>query len=147
MLSEIINWNAVEVNLEAKDKAEVIGKLSELLLKDGSITSKEAFETDVYLREKEGRTGIGNGIAIPHGKSGAVIKTCIAVAVLKNGIPWETIDGKDVKVVILFAVNANEAGSAHVKLMAQVARLIAREEFCQALAQSTSKEDLVKLFS
>jgi fructose PTS system EIIA component len=147
MISEIINLNAVDMNLTAKDKREAIHKICNMLFQDGSITSKEDFQADVFLRESQGQTGIGQGIAIPHGKSEAVSKTCISIVKLTKGIKWETIDGQDVRLIILFAVKLEDKNTYFVKLMSQVARLIARDEFCEALMTCNSKEELMKLFS
>ncbi len=146
LIHEIINQNAVIYNLPAKDKSEVFDLISQKLFEDGSITSKEAFIEDVYLREKEGKTGIGEGVAIPHGKSEAVTKTCIAIAKLKEPIPWETIDGKPVRIVIMFAVDNKDKNNYFVKLMSQVARMLAHEDFCEGLVNAGSKEELLALF-
>ena len=78
-LLEVINENAVAVNVKAQNKEEVFECVCDLLLKDGSITSKEEFKQDLYIRESQGKTGIGDGIAIPHGKSLAVKRNCISV--------------------------------------------------------------------
>ena len=145
-VSEVINTNAVALNLEAANKTEVLDRLAELLWKDGSIGSKEAFVADVLLRESEGKTGIGGGVAIPHGKSDAVKKTCIAIAKLKEPIEWETIDGKPVRMVLLFAVDGKDKNNYFVKLMSRVARLLAREDFCRKLLSVEDKEELLKLF-
>lgn len=145
-VSEVIDANAVVLDLEAADKAEVLNKLAELLFRDGSIGSKSAFVSDVLLRESEGKTGIGGGVAIPHGKSDTVKRTCIAVAKLKNPVKWETVDGQPVRMVFLFAVSGSDKNSYFVRLMSQVARLIAREDFCGKLFSVKSKDELFRLF-
>ena len=71
-ITEIINKNAIEIGYKAKSKIDVLERLTELLLLDGSISSKEVFLEDIFKRESEGVTGIGDEIAIPHGKSSAV---------------------------------------------------------------------------
>ena len=145
-VSEVINPNAVVLNLEASDKTQVLDRLADLLREDGSIDSKEAFVTDVLLRESEGKTGIGGGVAIPHGKSDAVKRTCIAIAKLKEPIEWETIDGSPVQMIILFAVDGKDKNNYFVKLMSQVARLLAREDFCRKLLSVEDIDNLIKLF-
>lgn len=145
-VSEVINTNAVILNLEAADKAAVLDRLAELLCEDGSIGSKDAFVADVLLRESEGKTGIGGGVAIPHGKSDTVKRTCIAIAKLKEPIEWETIDGKPVRMIILFAVDGKDKNNYFVKLMSRVARLLAREDFCRKLLSVEDKDELLKLF-
>lgn len=145
-VGEVINPNAVVTDLDAANKQEVFEKLSQLLYQDGSITSKENFIADVVSREREGKTGIGCGVAIPHGKSDAVKHTCIAVAKLKVPIEWESVDGEPVQIIVLFAVNGRDKNSYFVKLMSQVARMLAKESFCSQLLASTSKKELLSLF-
>ena len=104
------------------------------------------FLDDVYLRESEGITGIGNGIAIPHGKSKSVKKTTVAIAVLKNEIDWETLDEKGVKVVILFAVQDTDATTTHILLLQQVAILLANDDFLDSLKEVSSIDQLYEIF-
>ncbi len=144
-IGEVINWNAVDFDLEAADKAEALEKVCEMLYRDGSITSAEEFIRDVYLRESEGHTGIGGGIAIPHGKSEVVARTCISIARLKKPIAWETVDGEPVRVIILFAVGVRDKNSYFVKLMSQVARMLARPGVCEQLTMCTSQQKLSEI--
>lgn len=104
-LLEVINENAVAVNVKAQNKEEVFECVCDLLLKDGSITSKEEFKQDLYIRESQGKTGIGDGIAIPHGKSLAVKRNCISVLKLEQPIQWETLDGLPAQVFILSLIH------------------------------------------
>ncbi|XXL51718.1 PTS sugar transporter subunit IIA [Mammaliicoccus lentus] len=97
------------------------------------------------MREKEGVTGIGDGIAIPHGKSISVDETTVAIAVLKDEIEWETLDDQDVKVVILFAVKDTDATTTHIVLLQKVATLLARETFIKQLKNIENKEELYDL--
>ena len=146
LISEVINTNAVVLDLEAVNKTEVLNCLTELLFDDDSIDSKDKFLVDVLLRESEGKTGIGCGVAIPHGKSASVKKTCVAIAKLKEPIEWETIDGEPVQVVILFAVDDKDKTNYFIKLMSEVARLLAREDFCRNLLSAKDKNELLRLF-
>lgn len=146
-VSDVINPNAVVFNLEASEKTQVLRNLAELLYRDGSINNRDAFLKDLLQREQEGKTGIGGGIAIPHAKSDAVNRTCIAIAKLKTPILWETIDGLPVQIVILFAVNRKDQNSYFVKLMSQVARLLVQEDFCRALFSAADKDDLLEIWN
>ena len=101
---------------------------------------------DVYLREEEGITGIGSNIAIPHGKSDAVIKTTVAIATLEDEIYWETLDGKGVKVIILFAVQDTDATTTHILLLQKVAILLADDDFLESLKSVSSVDELYQLF-
>ena len=145
-LSKIISKDLLIVDSVSKSKQEVLLELAKLLKKKEYITNAVNFLDDVYLRESEGITGIGNGIAIPHGKSKAVKKTTVAIAVLKNEINWETLDEKGVKVVILFAVQDTDATTTHILLLQQVAILLANDNFLDSLKEVSSVDQLYEIF-
>lgn len=145
-LSKIISKDLLIVDSVSKSKQEVLLELAKLLEKKEYITNAVNFLDDVYLRESEGITGIGNGIAIPHGKSKAVKKTTVAIAVLKNEINWETLDEKGVKVVILFAVQDADATTTHILLLQQVAILLANDNFLDSLKEVSSVDQLYEIF-
>lgn len=146
-LLEVINENAVAVNVKAGNKDEVFDYVCDLLVRDGSITSKEAFKRDLYVRESQGKTGIGDGIAIPHGKSLAVKRNCISVLKLERPIQWETLDGQPVQVFIIFAINEKDKDDYFLRLMASVARKLAQEGTCTRLMESSTKEDILETFN
>ena len=144
--SKIISKDLLIVDSVSESKQEVLLELANLLEKKEYITNAVNFLDDVYLRESEGITGIGNGIAIPHGKSKAVKKTTVAIAVLKNEINWETLDEKGVKVVILFAVQDTDATTTHILLLQQVAILLANDSFLDSLKEVSSIDQLYQIF-
>lgn len=96
-LGKVIHEELLKVGSKAATKEEIIKELAGMLEAKGFVRSAEDFIRDVYLREEEGETGIGEGVAIPHGKSAAVIETTVAIAVLDQEIEWETLDGEGVK--------------------------------------------------
>lgn len=145
-LSKVIKKSLMIVQSNAQTKDDILKELSMLLEKEGVVNDWKEFLDDVYLREKEGITGIGNNIAIPHGKSKAVIKTTVAVATLENEINWETLDGKGVKVIILFAVQDTDATTTHILLLQKVAILLANDEFLESLKSVSTVDELYKLF-
>ena len=145
-LSKIISKDLLIVDSVSQSKQEVLLELAKLLEKKEYITNAVNFLDDVYLRESEGITGIGNGIAIPHGKSKAVKKTTVAIAVLKIEINWETLDEKGVKVVILFAVQDTDATTTHILLLQQVAILLANDNFLDSLKEVSSVDQLYEIF-
>lgn len=147
LVADVLNRNAIVLDLAAADKAAVLDALAERLVADGSVTSKADFIADVYAREAEGKTGIGGGVAIPHGKSAAVAKTCVAVARLKAPIAWETLDGQPVNIIILFAVSLDDKGMSFVKLMSLVARKLAHDETTTNLLEAKTVDDVVAVFA
>lgn len=145
-LSKIISKDLLIVDSVSQSKQDVLLELANLLERKEYITNAVNFLDDVYLRESEGITGIGNGIAIPHGKSKSVKKTTVAIAVLKNEIDWETLDEKGVKVVILFAVQDTDATTTHILLLQQVAILLANDDFLDSLKEVSSIDQLYEIF-
>lgn len=90
-----------------------------------------------------GQTGIGNYIAIPHGNSDAVQKIGVAIGITQQEIPWETLDGKGVKGIILFAVGKeNDGAQTHLKLLSLFARKLGNDEVIEKMLQSKNAEDV-----
>lgn len=147
LLDKVIHKELMVVMSSSKDKDEVIHELGNLLYQEGYTDDAQAFIDDVYLREKEGVTGIGQGIAIPHGKSEAVRTTTVAIAVLGNPIKWETLDGEPVKVVIMFAVRDSDSNTTHILLLQQVATLLAHDDFVKDLKKVKSVDALYELLA
>ncbi len=144
-IAKIINPSLIKLDLAGTTKEEVIDELSELLEQDHDVTDRPAFVKDVLKRETEGETGIGQGVAIPHGKSKAVKNTTIAIGLSDHPIPWETLDEKPVTAIILFAVRDQDASTLHLKLLQQVAILLSDNNFINKLHHSKTKENVIQL--
>ena len=143
----IIDPKIVDTRLNVNNKSEVVTKLAQDLFTNGYIDDVSAFVDDVYLRELEGQTGIGGYIAIPHSKSKHVKKIGVAIGINKKEIPWETLDGKGVKVVILFAVGDDkESARDHLKLLSLFAKKLGREEVVSRLLDAKDASDVIAAF-
>ena len=145
-LDQIIKKNIINLHLKAKNKKQAIEELTNLLVQEGVIASGEGFIEDVYEREAQGKTGIGNYIAIPHGKSDSVIQTSIAIGRTEQDIEWETLDDQPVRCILLFAVRKADQDSIHIKLLAKVAGALAEDEVCEALLHGENPEEIVNIF-
>lgn len=146
-IANVITEKLIRLEMKAKTKKEAILELSELLKENGIIKDVDDFSSDVFQREKEGITGIGNGVAIPHGKSASVIQTSLVVGKVENPIPWESLDEQPVKVIILFAVKDTDANTVHIKLLQKVAMLLAEDTIIEKMNQATSKTELMELLA
>ena len=147
-VKEIIDVNTVKANMNVKTKEEALKFMAANLQEQGYIKSVDGFLEDVYAREKEGKTGIGNYIAIPHGKSAHVDNIGVAIGINDVEIPWESLDDKGVKGIILFAVgNDTDDAKEHLKLLSLFARKLGNDEVVAELLEATSPEDVVKAFS
>ncbi|TCS78149.1 PTS sugar transporter subunit IIA [Pectinatus cerevisiiphilus] len=146
-IKNIFNENLIDLNMNAINKKEAIEVLTEHLYHEGYIINKDIFIKDVYFRENEGQTGLGNHVAIPHGKSDAVKITSIAFGRTQNDLVWESPDNKPVHVVILFAVRNVDKTTVHLKLLSQVAMALADDDTLDKLLVTNSKVEIIELLS
>ena len=144
-IEEVFTKELVLLDLDVNNKEEAIKALSEKLYLENKITDVGAFIKDVYLRESEGQTGLGNHIAIPHGKSDAVKETSIIFGRTNNSLEWETPDNKPVHAIILFAVRNVDKTTVHLKLLSQVAMALADDETLEKLLKTQDKNEIIKL--
>jgi len=146
-LAKVIKKETIKLEMEATTKDEALKELVELLYENNKISDKEAFLEDVLYRESLGTTGIGNYIAIPHGKSKFVNKTSLALGRTKQDIEWETLDGLPVRFIILFAVTDEDKTSVHVRLLAKVASTLGDDDACAKLLVAKTNEEILNIFS
>ncbi|MEG9892283.1 PTS sugar transporter subunit IIA [Klebsiella pneumoniae] len=146
-ISTVLNVKNIKLNMTARTKEEVIEELTDLLIQDGAVTNKEDFIRDVWLREELGSTGFENLIAIPHGKSSGVSRTALAIGRTQHAIPWETMDGSDVRCVILFAVCLVDQNATHIRLLAQVSGSLANEDIIAKLLVESDPHKIIALFN
>ncbi|EMS0755614.1 TPA: PTS sugar transporter subunit IIA [Klebsiella pneumoniae] len=146
-ISTVLNVKNIKLNMTARTKEEVIEELTDLLIQDGAVTNKEDFIRDVWLREELGSTGFENHIAIPHGKSSGVSRTALAIGRTQHAIPWETMDGSDVRCVILFAVCLVDQNATHIRLLAQVSGSLADEDIIAKLPVESDPHKIIALFN
>ncbi|MEG2489312.1 PTS sugar transporter subunit IIA [Anaerorhabdus sp.] len=147
-IKDVLDDRIILNNLHAENKDDALTQMSIKLMEAGYIEDVESFKKDIYLRESEGITGIGNYVAIPHGKSDSVTHVGISIAKLDQEIEWETLDGKGVKIIFLFAVsNNNEYAMNHMRLLAQIAGKLGIDENIEALLKASNKEDIKRVFS
>ncbi|HCW99470.1 MULTISPECIES: PTS sugar transporter subunit IIA [Pantoea] len=146
-ISRILTPRRVNLALTATSKEEAINELTDLLVSDGTISDRAAFIRDVWLREAEGSTGFENHIAIPHGKSSAVKQTTLAIGRTQQDIPWETLDGSQVRCIILFAVRLEDQNTTHIRLLSQVASALADDEVIAQLLAENDPGNIIRLFS
>lgn len=143
----MLNVKNIKLNMTARTKEEVIEELTDLLIQDGAVTNKEDFIRDVWLREELGSTGFENHIAIPHGKSSGVSRTALAIGRTQHAIPWETMDGSDVRCVILFAVCLVDQNATYIRLLAQVSGSLADEDIIAKLLVESDPHKIIALFN
>lgn len=144
-MKEFLSEHLIDLNLNAKTKEEAIKKLCQRLYDNGYIKNVKDFVADVYEREKEGETGIGQSIAIPHGKSDNVIKTSLAIGKTEE-INWEGEKRQPVEIIILFAVRLVDNTSVHLKLLSQVASKLGNDEILEKLKRAKQPSEVIDIF-
>lgn len=144
---DVLDRRTIQTGVEAENKDEVIRKMAEMLDNAGYLSDREGFIKDVYVRESEGETGVGEHIAIPHGKSESVTKPGVAIAVLNHEVEWESIDDTGARVVILFAVGADiENARVHLERLAAFSQMLGKESVLQRLLEAKSTDDVINAF-
>ncbi len=146
-VGEVLRCDRIELSLSAKTKEEALDRLCDMLFESGAVNDKEAFLADVLKRESISTTGIGSGIAIPHGKSDSVIQTTAAIGRLESPVEWASVDDKPVEFIVLLAVSEEDKTGGHIKLLSEMARKLAKEENCKRLLSAKSKEEIIDIFS
>ncbi|MCQ2009491.1 PTS sugar transporter subunit IIA [Sporolactobacillus sp. STSJ-5] len=146
-IKKVINEDLIDLNLEAATKLEAIEQLIHLLYLNHCINDEKDFLEDVLNREKEGITGLGEGVAIPHGKSESVIRTSLAIGRTQKPIEWESLDGKPISTIILFAVKNTDSNVLHIKLLQRVAILLADDDVIAKFQTVRTKQELIDLLS
>ncbi|MFC1676994.1 PTS sugar transporter subunit IIA [Planctomycetota bacterium] len=146
ILTKILQASSVKVPLENKDKEAAITELVDLLNDDGLLLDREVALDAVLVREKTRSTGIGSGIAIPHGKCKAVKELVMALGIAHDPIPFDSVDGKDVTIILLLVSPIDQTGP-HIQALAKISRLMLDNEFKKQLEQATSVEQAYELLS
>lgn len=146
MISELLQENFIELDLDVGSKNEAIAKLSNLLATSGKVTDHTVFVKAVMDREKLGSTAIGAGIAIPHARANTVNEVSIAFARSGSGIDFNSVDGDPVHLIFLLAAPI-ESGSLYLKLLARISRLLRYQDLIEDLKKARTKEEIVKIIS
>lgn len=143
-INEVLNEKLVDIDMYAENKNDAIIKMVDMLDKNGILRSKQDFLNDVFEREKTSSTGVGMGIAIPHGKSKSVIRTVVSIAKLHAPVDWNSLDGTPVIIVFLFAVPEGD-DILHLKLLSRFASMLIDDDFREKLIIAKTKSDILNV--
>jgi len=146
ILTQILQPTCVKVPLEGKDKQSVITELVDLLDTNGLLLDKNVVLDAVLAREQTRSTGIGSGIAIPHGKCKAVKELVMAIGVADKPIDFGSVDDKPVTTIFLLVSPADQTGP-HIQALARISRLMLDEQFRQKLEKVTSADEVYELLN
>ena len=141
-LSELLSPDCIKVGLEAEDKEEAIAELVEQLVRARRIPDRSAAVRCIFERERRQSTGIGHGVAIPHGKDVTVPQLALAVGISQTGIEFDSLDGEPV--FLVFLVLAQEANPGpHIQALAEIARLLQDGNIYARLRKATQTGEVL----
>lgn len=143
-LTTLSHPRAVCLNARFTDRDDAIRQLAQRLVELGKITDADAYLAEVFERESLGPTALGEGLAVPHGKTAAVKEAAFAVATLREPLAWEGVDGPEpVELIFLLAIPPAEAGSTHIQILTDLTTRLADDEVRQRVMAADSPEALL----
>ena len=141
---DLLDDRSILLDGRVVDKKAALDQMVELMDASGKLRDKETYRQGVYAREQEGSTGIGEGIAIPHCKSDAVIKPGLAAMVVKDGVEFESLDGQPAHLFFLIAA-PNTEDNVHLDVLSRLSVLLMDEDFTNKLRQATSVSEFKQI--
>jgi fructose-specific phosphotransferase system IIA component len=144
-IGDILTEDMVLTNLDGSTKNEIIDAMIDLIGKSPKVMDKEKVRKSIFEREEIMSTGVGNGFAIPHGKTDAVSDIVAAFAVTAEPIDYQSLDEKPVRLVFLLVGKDNMVGP-HIKLLSRISRLMNKEEFRNRLIEMKTPREILETF-
>lgn len=143
-ITELLDINSIDLNPQISNKEEAIDHLVNLLDQSGKLNDKEIYKESVLNREAQSTTGIGDGVAIPHGQSEGVETAGLSAMVVKEGLDFKSLDGQPTYLFFMIGAPKDSEG-AHLQALAQLSTLLMEEDFRNALINASSKEEFLQL--
>ena len=143
-ITDLLDKRSISLTGTPKTKSEALDQIIDLMVKSGKINDREAYRAQVYAREEESTTGIGEGIAIPHGKCDAVDKPGLAAMVIKDGVEFDALDGMPVTLMFLIAA-PNTKDNVHLDVLSKLSVLMMDENFANNLRNARSVDEFLAI--
>ncbi len=144
-VSDILNKQRIITEFKGTSKEDIINEMIDSLRDDKSVINLEKVRQVVLEREKIMSTGIGNGFAIPHGKTDGVKEIVAVFGKLKEPIEFNSVDGKPVNLIFLM-VGREDAVGEHIKMLSRISRIMNKEEVHNKLLQAETAEEILEIF-
>ncbi|MCB0833498.1 MAG: PTS sugar transporter subunit IIA [Bacteroidetes bacterium] len=141
-LCEVLTGNLIRIPLQSFEKKEIITELVDILSSNGKLDDRDKVLQAVLERETMMSTGIGNGVAIPHGKSQGVPELAVALGITSQDVNFDSLDGRPVRIVFML-VGPEKASSLHIKMLSRISRLLNQPAFRKRLTESTSGQEII----
>ena len=143
-ITDLLDQRSVSLSGAPSSKQEALDQMVDLSIKSGKINDREAYRQEVYRREEESTTGIGEGIAIPHGKGAFVDRPGLAAMVVKDGVDFDSLDGEPVNLIFLIAA-PNTEDNVHLDVLSKLSMLLMDENFSANLKNASTVEEFLKI--
>ena len=143
-ITDLLSIDSIEIGSSYKDKDELLKNAVKLMCRSGIINNEKEYLNSVLKREKESTTGVGNGIAIPHGRCKAVDKAGLAAIVLNKPVEYEALDNKPVELLFLIAA-PEDKGNVHLEILSKLAMMLMDQEFTFKLKNSRTAEEFIRV--
>ncbi len=143
-ITDLLDQRSVSLSGAPSSKQEALDQMVDLMIKSGKINDREAYRQEVYRREEESTTGIGEGIAIPHGKGAFVDRPGLAAMVVKDGVDFDSLDGEPVNLIFLIAA-PNTEDNVHLDVLSKLSMLLMDENFSANLKNASTVEEFLKI--
>ena len=141
-ITDLLQENSIKLNAVSNNKEEALNQIINLISQTGNIANKEEYKKVVLNREKQGTTGIGEGIAIPHGKTNAVKKASLAAMVIPNGVDFESLDNQKVNLMFLIAAPETKE-NIHLEVLSRLSALLMYEKFREKLKTAKTPKEFI----
>ena len=145
-ITDILDRNAVVLDLDASDKDEALGRLIDVLASTGKVRDTAQLRRVIFDREKLMSTGIGHGVALPHGKTNVVDASLAALATLRTPIDFDSLDDKPVTIIIMLVGTEGNVG-VHLRLLSRISRMVGNDTFRLSLQAAKSADDVLALLA
>ena len=143
-ITDLLDKRSISLDAVCASKSDALDQAVALMVKSGKINDEEAYRKQVYLREEESTTGIGEGIAIPHGKCDAVTKPGLAAMVIKDGVDFDSLDDEPVNLLFLIAA-PNTEDNIHLDVLSKLSMLLMDENFVEKLKNASSVDEFLEI--
>ena len=145
-ITDLLDKRSISLDGAPKNKQEALDMAIDLMKGSDKINDQEAYRKQVYKREEEGTTGIGMGIAIPHGKCNAVDRPGLAAMVIKDGVDFDSLDGEPVHLLYLIAAPDTE-DNIHLEVLSKLSMMLMDDNFTQSLKNASSVDEFMEIIN
>lgn len=143
-ITDLLDKRSISLTAAPKSKEEALNEAIALMAESGKINDTEGYRKQVFAREEESTTGVGEGIAIPHGKCAAVNRPGLAAMVIKDGVDFESLDGEPVTLLFLIAA-PDTKDNVHLDVLSKLSMMLMDEEFTKNLRNASTAEEFLEI--